>query len=91
MTKPKTPSAAELARRRKISRALKGKRRVFTEAHRRAISEGIKGNQNAVGHKVSPRSLANLLKNRKGRKINPKSLANLARGRVKKKSHAHPE
>lgn len=64
----------------------------LTDEGRRKIVEANLGNRNAVGHRVSPKSLKNLKGSRKGRLVSPASIANLAQFRKKKEDRrADPE
>jgi len=64
----------------------------LTEEGRRKIVEANLGNKNAAGHRVSPKSLKNLVASRKGRRVSPASIANLAQFRKKKEADdAHPQ
>jgi len=63
------------------------KRGPLPDDHRRKLSEAMKGNTNAVGHKINPASIA-ALEGRRGPRpgnTNPKSLKNLVQFRVRKK------
>lgn len=61
------------------------KRGPMPEDHRARLSRAMKGNTNAVGHKVNPASIAALEGKRGTGKINPRSIKNLAQFRPRKR------
>lgn len=63
------------------------KRGPMPAEHRQKLSEAMKGNTNAAGHKINPASLA-ALEGRRGPRpgnSNPRSLKNLVQFRTRKK------
>lgn len=73
------PQPSVLKRRRRKTGPL-------SEETKRKISLAKMGNKCSVGHRMNPKSLANLEVKRGNRRINPRSLANLAQFNPKAKS-----